>query len=223
MAEVGAQPKVSSARRKALGAMRSLFTPLLPDDYLELINPLWSTQELRGRVERLDRQTEDAVTIVIKPGADWDRHQPGQYLRVGVIVDGVHHWRAYSITSEPSDDFICITPKLVPDGKVSPHLTRKLQPGTIVRLGGVEGDFTLPDPRPEKPLFISAGSGVTPIMSMVRALDQEDGLDDAVHVHSARTDDDVIFGDFLRDLADRRDGFKLHLQLTERDGRISPS
>jgi stearoyl-CoA 9-desaturase NADPH oxidoreductase len=223
MAEVGARPKVSPGRRKALGAVRSLFTPLLPDDYLELINPLWSTQELRGRVERLERQTEDAVTIVIKPGADWDRHQPGQYLRVGVIVDGVHHWRAYSITSEPSDDFICITPKLVKEGKVSPHLTSKLNPGTILRLGGVEGDFTLPDPRPEKPLFISAGSGVTPIMSMLRALEQEDELDDAVLVHSARTEDEVIFGDFLRGLDERSGGFRLHLQLTKEQGRIEPS
>jgi ferredoxin-NADP reductase len=222
MAEVGARPKVSTGRRKALNAMRSFFTPLLPDDYLELINPLWSTQELRGRVERIDRQTEDAVTIVIKPGADWDRHQPGQYLRVGVVVDGVHHWRAYSITSEPSDDFICITPKLVQDGKVSPHLTRELRPGTIVRLGGVEGDFSLPDPRPRQPLFISAGSGVTPIMSMLRALDQEELLGDAVHIHSARREEDVIFGDRLRDLDGRRDGFRLHLQLTGEHGRISP-
>jgi ferredoxin-NADP reductase len=223
MAEVGAKPKVSASRRKALNAVRSLFTPLLPDDYLELINPLWSTQELRGRVERIERQTEDAVTIVIKPGADWDRHQPGQYLRVGVIVDGVHHWRAYSITSEPSDDFICITPKLVKEGKVSPHLTTKLRPGTIVRLGGVEGDFTLPDPRPDKLLFISAGSGITPIMSMLRALDQEDELEDAVLVHSARTESDAIFGNRLKDLAERREGFRLHLQLTKEQGRISPT
>src|ERR671916_1218156 len=136
MAEVGARPKVSTARRKALGAVRSLFTPLLPDDYLELINPLWSTQELRGRVERLERQTEDAVTIVIKPGADWDRHQPGQYLRVGVVVDGVHHWRAYSITSEPSDDFICITPKLVSAGKGSPPPTPKPRAPPRIRPGG---------------------------------------------------------------------------------------
>jgi stearoyl-CoA 9-desaturase NADPH oxidoreductase len=222
MAEVGARPKVSAGRRKALGAVRTLFTPLLPDDYLELINPLWSTQELRGRVERIERQTEDAVTIVIKPGADWDRHEPGQYLRVGVVVDGVHHWRAYSITSEPSDDFICITPKLVKEGVVSPHLTKQLRPGTIVRLGGVEGDFRLPKPRPDKLLFISAGSGVTPIMSMLRALDQEDELDDAVLVHSARTDDDVIFGPRLKDLDERRDGFRLHLQLTNEQGRLSP-
>jgi stearoyl-CoA 9-desaturase NADPH oxidoreductase len=137
-------------------------------------------------------------------------------------VDGVHHWRAYSITSEPSDDFICITPKLVKEGTVSPHLTTKLQPGTILRLGGVEGDFTLPDPRPEKPLFISAGSGVTPIMSMLRALEQEDKLDDAVLVHSAHNAEDVIFGDFLRELDERSEGFRLHLQLTGKHGRISP-
>src|SRR3954466_5184028 len=243
VAEVGARPKVSTARRKALNAVRGLFTPLLPDDYLELINPLWSTQELRGRVERVERQTQDAVTIVIKPGAEWDRHQPGQYLRVGVIVDGVHHWRAYSITSEPSDDYICITPKLVPDGTVSPHLTQALKPGTILRLGRVEGDFPLspphpgplprrgggggastrPAPRREKPLFISAGSGVTPIMSMLRALDQEDKLDDAVLVHSARTEDEVIFGPWLKELHDRSDGFRLHLQLTKDQGRIDPS
>src|SRR3954454_11406982 len=218
MAEVGARPKVSTARRKALGAVRGLFTPLLPDDYLELINPLWSTQELRGRVERVERQTQDAVTIVIKPGAERDRHQPGQYLRVGVIVDGVHHWRAYSITSEPSDDYICITPKLVPDGTVSPHLTEALEPGAILRLGGVEGDLTLPDPRPEKPLFISAGSGVTPIMSMLRALDQDDDLRDAVLVHSARTEEEVIFGPRLKELDGRREGFRLHLQLTAEQG-----
>src|SRR5918998_1720466 len=222
MAEVGSRPKVPTARRKALGAVRSLFTPLLPDDYLELINPLWSTQELRGRVERLERQTEDAVTIIIKPGADWDRHKPGQYLRVGVIVDGVHHWRAYSITSEPSDDFISITPKLVPEGKVSPHLTKKLEPGTIVRLGGVEGDFTLPDPRPDKLLFISAGSGITPIMSMLRALEQEGGIEDVVLIHSAKDKDHVIFRDWLEELDQRSDGFRMHLQITEDMGRLEP-
>src|SRR5918999_215983 len=222
MAEVGAKPKVPAVRRRALRAMSSLFSPLLPDDYLELINPLWSTRELRGRIERIEKETEDAVTILIKPGYEWPGHQPGQYLRIGVIVDGVHHWRAYSITSEPSDDFICITPKLVKEGKVSPHLTTKLRPGTIVRLGGVEGDFTLPDPRPDKPLFISAGSGITPIMSMLRALDQEGELEDAVLVHSARHGSDVIFSDFLLALDERREGFRMHLQLTEEQGRISP-
>src|SRR3712207_6556560 len=99
MAERGARPKVPAVRRRALKAVRSLFSPLLPDDYLELINPLWSTRELRGRIESIDRETESAVTIAIKPGYEWEGHEPGQYLRIGVVVDGVFHWRAYSITS----------------------------------------------------------------------------------------------------------------------------
>ena len=101
MAERGARPHVPALQRRALNAVRALFTPLLPDDYLELINPLWSTRELRGRIERVERETDDAVTVLIKPGWEWPGHEPGQYLRIGFVVDGVHHWRAYSLTSDP--------------------------------------------------------------------------------------------------------------------------
>ena len=191
MAERGARPKVPRWRLRLLHALRGLFTPLLPDDYLELINPLWSTQELRGRIERIERETADAATIVIRPGWEWEGHEPGQYLRIGVVVDGVHHWRAYSLTSDPGrpDGCISITPKLVDAGKVSPYLVREARPGGLVRLGGVEGTFVLPDPLPEKFLFISAGSGITPIMSMLRALARRDALQDVVLLHSARTPD----------------------------------
>jgi stearoyl-CoA 9-desaturase NADPH oxidoreductase len=224
MAERGARPQVPKVRRAILKGMGVLFTPLLPDDYLELINPLWSTQELRGRIECIDRETEDAVTVTIRPGWTWEGHEPGQYLRIGFVVDGVHHWRAYSLTSDPQreDGFISITPKLVEDGKVTPWLVREAQPGTIVRLGGVEGVFKMPDPLPEKLLFISAGSGITPIMSMLRDLDHRDELHDAVHLHSAHDADDVIFGDRLRAIHDRRNGFRLHEQHTGSMGRMKP-
>ena len=225
VAERGAVPKVPAVRRQALRAMRVLFTPLVPDDYLELINPLWSTQELRGRIEHLRREAGDAVTIVIRPGYDWEGHEPGQYLRVGVVVDGVHHWRAYSLTSDPDrpDGCITITPKLVDAGKVSPYLVRQARPGAIVRLGGVEGSFVLPDPLPERLLFISAGSGITPIMSMLRSLHRRDALSDVVHLHSSRRADEVIFGDHLRELAERHEGFRLHLQCTGEQGRMGPA
>jgi ferredoxin-NADP reductase len=225
MAERGATPEVPAVRRRALKAVRSLFSPLLPDDYLELINPLWSTRELRGRVERIEKETESAVTIHIKPGYEWPGHRPGQYLRIGVIVDGVHHWRAYSITSDPGhpEGWISVTPKLVEEGTVTPELVRRVKPGTVLRLGGVEGDFTLPDPTPEKLLFVSAGSGITPIMSMLRHLARCDEMNDAVILHSARTEDDVIFGDQLRKLDARHDGLKVHIQKTGEDGRLTPS
>jgi ferredoxin-NADP reductase len=224
MAERGAVPNVPTARRRALHAVRSLFSPLLPDDYLELINPLWSTQELRGRIERIEQETPDAVTVLIRPGYEWAGHQPGQYLRIGVVVNGVHHWRAYSLTTDPgrADGLIGITPKLVDAGKVSPYLVRQARPGDIVRLGGVEGTFVLPDPVPGKLLFISAGSGITPIMSMLRSLDREEALDDAVHVHSARTAEGIIFGEQLRDLDARRSGYRPHLRITGEAGRVAP-
>jgi stearoyl-CoA 9-desaturase NADPH oxidoreductase len=224
MAERGAIPQVPAARRRALRAVRSLFSPLLPDDYLELINPLWSTRELRGRIERIDEETPDAVTVTIRPGYEWMGHRPGQYVRIGVVVDGVHHWRAYSLTSEPGrpDGCIAITPKLVESGKVSPYLAREAKPGQIVRLGGVEGTFMLSDPLPEKLLFISAGSGITPIMSMVRSLHRRNALADVVHIHSARTAEDVIFAERLREIDDSHEGFTLDLRLTGEQGRIAP-
>jgi stearoyl-CoA 9-desaturase NADPH oxidoreductase len=224
MAEVGARPKVSPVRQRALKAMSSLFTPLLPDDYIELINPLWSTRELRGRIEQVVQETADARTIVIKPGHEWPGHEPGQFLRIGVVVDGVHHWRAYSLTSDPGrpDGCISITPKLLREGKVSPWFVHEAKPGAIVRLGGVEGTFTLPDPAPERLLFLSAGSGITPIMSMLRALDRQGKLDDVVHFHSARTREDVIFRDRLCDLNDRREGYRLSFNYTKESGRLSP-
>jgi stearoyl-CoA 9-desaturase NADPH oxidoreductase len=225
VAERGARPRVPALQRRALRAVRSLFTPLMPDDYLELINPLWSTQELRGRIERIQHETPDAVTVFIKPGWEWPGHEPGQYLRIGFVVDGVHHWRAYSLTSDPGrpDGLISITPKLVPEGTVTPWLVREAAPGTIVKLSDVEGTFRLPDPLVDKLLFISAGSGITPIMSMLRDLDRRGTLHDVVHLHSARTPDDVIFGEQLRALAQRHDGFRLHEQMTGAHGRIGPA
>jgi ferredoxin-NADP reductase len=222
--ERGAVPRVPAGRRRALELIRSFTSPLLPDDYLELINPLWSTREMRGRIERVERETPEAVSIVIKPGWEWPGHRPGQYLRLGIEVDGVHHWRAYSLTSDPErpDGCIAITPKVVEAGKVSPFLFRRVRPGTIVRLGGVEGTFVLPDPPPQKLLFISAGSGITPIMSMLRSLAGSGGLQDVVHVHCARTADGVIFAEELRALATRHPAYRLHQRITSRQRRVGP-
>jgi ferredoxin-NADP reductase len=225
MPEKGAPPNVHPIQRRVLKALESLSTPLLPDDYLEMINPLWSTRELRGRIEEVNHETKAAATVLIKPGYRWPGHKPGQYCRIGVDIDGVRHWRAYSLTSDPyrEDGLISITPKRVDSGKVSPFLVGEAEPGTIVGLGGIEGDFVLPDEPPEKLLFISAGSGITPIMSMLRHLDNSGTIGDVVVLHSARHTDDVIFGKELRALADKHEGFKLHEQMTREHGRMGPA
>ena len=219
MPEIGAKPNVPTLQRRILRAVEALTSPLLPSDYLELLNPLWSTRELRGRIESIEAETADAATVRIKPGYAWMGHRPGQYLRIGVDIAGVRHWRAYSITSAPGrpDGCVCITVKHVSEGKVSPYLVRHGRPGAIVSLGGVEGDFVLPDPVPDRLLLISAGSGITPIMSMLRSIEPRD----VVLLHSARGADDVIFGAELRALADEHAGFRLHEQDTRAHGRLT--
>jgi len=225
MAERGAVPQVSRARRRALRLIGSFTSPLLPDDYLELVNPLWSTRELRGRVERVEPEGSCAVTVSIKPGWEWPGHLAGQYLRLGIEVDGVHHWRAYSLTSDPAreDGCIAITPKLVEAGKVSPYLCDGITPGTIVRLGGVEGTFVLPEPLPERLLFVSAGSGITPIMSMLRSIARRGAVNDVVHVHCASDAEQVIFAHELHELDERHRGYRLHERLTRTQGRLAPA
>lgn len=194
-----AAPRQGRIRERALALARSVSTPLVPGDYLDLLSPLHGA-ELRGRVESIRPETHDSVTLVIRPGRGWRGHQPGQYIRLGVDVDGVRLWRAYSLTSTPGDrGSISVTVKAMPDGVVSNHLVRRLKPGTIVQLDHPTGDFTLPQAPPRKLLFVTAGSGVTPVMGMLRS--RLDALEDVVHVHGAPNRDEVIFGAELRSLS----------------------
>src|SRR4051812_4313828 len=103
MTDTIARPTVPSRPERSLRSRlvrlaEAATTPLVPDDYLDLFHPLRSGAPLRGRVVEVVPETRDAATLVIRPGADWAGHVPGQYVRVGVDVDGVRQWRAYSLT-----------------------------------------------------------------------------------------------------------------------------
>ncbi|GII34509.1 ferredoxin reductase [Planotetraspora mira] len=207
------------------GTVGWLTTPLLPDDYLGLINPLWSLRRPRGRVEAVRRETRDAVSLIIRPGRGWTSHRAGQFVKVGVDVDGVRHWRTYSLSTAPErgDGLFTITVKAVPGGVVSTHLVHRTRPGTFVGLGRPEGDFVLPRPVPPRLLFVTAGSGITPVMAMLRSLVRHGAIPDVVLVHSAPTREEVIFGEELRTLARQFPDLHLHEQHTRSDGRLSLS
>ena len=200
----------------------ALVTPMLPADVLDMVAPLRAGADLRGRVVAVVPETADARTVWIRPGRDWRTHTPGQYIRIGFDVDGVRSWRAYSLTS-PVDHpggLVSITVKAIPDGTVSNHVLRHLRPGTLVHLDQATGEFTLPAARPTKALFVTAGSGVTPVMGMLR--NHLDELEDAVVVHSAPTAEDVIFGTELREWA-RQGHLRLVERHTDRDGILAPA
>lgn len=188
-----------------LGAVTDLFAwPLRASHYLELINPLWATHLLQARVEAVWDETANARTLTLRPGRHWRRHRAGQHVRLGVSVGGMQHTRTYSITSPPErdDEHITITVKAMTGGRVSQHLVRSVMPGTYLRLGMPQGDFCLPEAAPIRPLFISAGSGITPIMSMLRGYAMRGALPDIVHLHYAPHAYDIIFGNELDELAE---------------------
>ena len=157
MVETGAKPDVSWVRGTVTRVGRALTTPLLPDDYFALIKPRWSTRELTGEVVRVHKEADGAATIVVKPNFAWKPHVPGQYLRIGMEINGIRHWRAYTITSDPGhpEGVVSITVKHTEGGRMSPVFAREVRPGRQVFLGEIEGEFMLPDPLPEKMLFIS--------------------------------------------------------------------
>ncbi len=205
---------ISASRTSAGGPSRafwriaeSLTTPLMPADYLDLFHPLRPGADLRARIVSVEPETADAATIVLKPGADWAGHVPGQYVRIGIDVDGVRHWRAYSLTHGPRrDGLISITVKAVPDGIVSHHLVHDARPGTLVHLEQAAGEFVLPTEH-RRFLFVTAGSGITPVIGMLRnlfpstdegvlRLERSAGFDIVV-VHVAPSRPDSIF---IRDL-----------------------
>ena len=179
-------------------------TPLVPADYLDILDPLSSGAALRGRIVAINPETRDAVTVVIKPGRGWRTHIPGQYVRIGIDVDGVRQWRTYSLTSrvDSPDGCIAITVKAIPDGIVSNYLVRRATVGTVLQLDLPAGEFILGDPAPAGILFVTAGSGITPVMGMLRNMAHH-GAADIVVVHSAPTAAEVIFGGELRMLAAR--------------------
>src|SRR4028118_1285642 len=131
------RPRRPPAARAPVGALAELVVPpLVPADYVDLIAPLRSSNGLRGRVVEVRPETRDAVTLVIRPGRGWREHVPGQYVRIGVDVDGVRQWRTYSLTSPLArpDGCIAVTVKAIPDGVVSNYLVRRARPGLLLQL-----------------------------------------------------------------------------------------
>ncbi|GAA1908030.1 NADPH oxidoreductase [Nocardioides lentus] len=203
-------------RRRARSVADAAVTPLDLDDVLDVFHPLRGGRDgLQGRIVAIHPETAESATVVVKPGRDWAGHLPGQYVRVGVDVDGVRLWRTYSLTHGPrADRCISLTVKAIPGGVVSNHLVHDAEPGQMIQLAQAEGEFTLPQPLPGKLLLVTAGSGITPVIGMLRNLfsrAEPTTSTDIVLVHVNATEPASIFAAELRRLAERG-----HIRLVER-------
>lgn len=192
-----------------------LFLDRQAEFWMEELDPFRSPGEPRGRVVEVIEETGDTKTFVLRPNAAWPGHRAGQYTSVEVEIDGVRVRRCYSISSAPDEALVCITVKRVPDGRVSTWLHENVRAGDVLRLGAPAGDFVLGSPTPDALLLLSGGSGITPVMAMLRDLAARDAIDDIVFVHHARSRADVIFAQELEALDGRHPGLRLVLCLDD--------
>ncbi|WP_116040631.1 ferredoxin reductase [Amycolatopsis palatopharyngis] len=188
---------------KLASIAEALLTPHGMDRYLELLDPMLVRREIRGVVTEVRHQTADTVTLTIRPSRAWRGFSAGQYVRVSVDIDGVRRTRCYSpaCSERRPDGRLELTIKADPQGLVSRHLQENAAPGMVLGLSQPDGGFTMPQPRPEKVLLISGGSGITPVLSMLRTLVDEGYPGEITFLHYANTADNVLYRRELAALA----------------------
>jgi stearoyl-CoA 9-desaturase NADPH oxidoreductase len=214
-------PPVRRFGRRVLGSglVDVLTAPHGVDRYLELIRPSWSLNEARAQVVAVRRETAGSVTLALRPNENWHGFSAGQFIRLTVEIEGVRHTRCYSpACSEHSSGGIEITVRAHPEGLVSGFLNRSARPGMVVGLSAAGGDFVLPAERPEHLLLISGGSGITPVISMLRTLCDEGHTGAVTFLHYAPRRDDVVYLGELADIAARHSNVRVVHAYTRKPG-----
>ena len=164
------------------------------DDTLSALHPMLSLLQVRVRVVRILNETADTKTFVLQPNAQWQGAQSGQFVQLQCEINGRKVERIYSLSSKGGSRRLAITVKRQPLGLVSEHLHHHVQVGDVLTISQAAGEFTLPAQLPQKILLLSAGSGITPVMAMLRDLQAQQYSGDVVFVHSCATPEERIFG-----------------------------
>ena len=191
------------------------------EDSLQALHPLMSLTEVRARVVKVINESALTKTFVLQPNALWAGAQAGQFVRVRQEMDGRRVERVYSLSSCPGARRIAFTVKRQSGGQVSNHLHDHLKVGDVLTLSQAMGEFVLPAVLPAKMLLLSAGSGITPVMAMLRSLQALGYRGDVAFVHICRAPDDLIFASSLKDLAARWPALRLVLHFDESEGRFT--
>ena len=170
-----------------------------------------------AEVVRLVAETPRVKTLVLSvPG--WPGHRPGQHVAIRLTgEDGGQAQRDYSIASAPEAAHVALTVERIDDGEVSPYLASDLQPGDRFELRGPIGGHFVWTVAEGGPLFlIAGGSGVVPLMSMLRHRAAAGSTVPAVLLYSSRTLEDVIYREELERLSAGGDGLTVVHTLTRR-------
>lgn len=191
------------------------------DHYLEILRPEWAVKRIRGKVVAVRHQNADSVTLTLQPTGTWPGFRAGQHVEIAVEIDGVRHRRCYSPSGSAhrTAKTVELTVRTHEQGVVSQYLKRHAHVGMHVGLSTPQGeDFVLPADRPGRIVLISGGSGITPVLSMLRTLTDEAYPGEIVFLHYARRGTDVLYGDDLDAIAAAHPNVTLLRGLTRGEG-----
>lgn len=213
---------LTETMRRAVRVLDAASTPHGFDRYMELVAPTWSSHEVRGRVVGATRQSVGTVTLAIEANRNWAGFEAGQYVQLAVEIDGVRHTRCYSLAHPAGNASrsrrLELTVKAHPGGLVSNFLVERAAPGLVVGLSPAQGQFTLPVPRPAGILLMSGGSGITPVISMLRTLCAEGHGGPVTFVHYCLSPDHLTYGPELSAIADAHPNVRLVRVFTDQPG-----
>ena len=168
------------------------------DRYTEQVDRTWTLAEGRAKVVDVRRDTPRSVTLLLAPNeAFTDTIKAGQYVNLSVEIDGRRHTRCYSPANAEGSSHVELTIGHHDGGLVSTYLYERARRGMVVGLTGVGGDFVLPARRPRRILFVSGGSGITPVMAMLRTLVNEGHAGEIAFVHYSRNSAEACYRDEL--------------------------
>jgi ferredoxin-NADP reductase len=184
--------------------VKSVVTPTVIDFWAAELGFDRRVERTICRVTARRMETADTVTLEVKPNSNFTGFRAGQHVNLSVDIDGIRHTRSYSFSAAPAaTGRLAITIKKVPNGRVSGYLVDHLQIGDRIELGQAFGEMTFADGVPPKIVMLAAGSGVTPLMSLLRELTQQQMPSDVVFMFWVRTRADLIFREELEALAAR--------------------
>jgi stearoyl-CoA 9-desaturase NADPH oxidoreductase len=194
------------------------------DRYTELVAPTWTTGDARARIAAVRRQTPRSVTLTLAPNRAFTGFRAGQHINLTVEIDGRRRTRPYSPASAEGSAHIELTIGRHDGGLVSTYLYEHARPGMVVGLDSVGGEFVLPSQRPHRILFVSGGSGITPVMSMLRTLRAEGFTGEVAFVHYARAAGEACYGDELAAMSDVNvlHGYTRDAAAADLEGRFGP-
>lgn len=205
--------------------VQSVFSPVAFDFWASHLNPTWSWNRPLARIVARHIEAQDSVTLTLKPNRHAQPFLAGQHINITAEINGSRVTRSYSPSLVPNKSgLFTITVKKMSGGKVSNWLYEQAQVGQVLELGAPFGEMTLSELH-QKHVFLAAGSGITPFLSLIHEWVTQGALGDVTLIYWAKTKAELCFVDEFTALTAKYSNLHIHYALTQEQddlsGRIS--